>query len=346
MPSDWVISAPEVLLLGGKGMSRVRTKYPVIDNAGELLEEVCMSGLTERYSGSSKKKAEKRITYELEIIRRQGSASGYLMVLNALNASGFKPEDICVRGTTASALISYVTGLSDIDPLLDSPKLYPEFYYGIDGDEDPTFEINVEPNLQEKLMEYYRDYAGTEHIKHIYDDKDHVLRVFVGDFNEDDVDFWYSLGIFNITFLRSWGRPKQVSDLAGLDVLEICAPEKYSDYVKCLGLQHGTGVWEDNAKELIIGGTVPLDKVIADREDVYELLMNYGIEKREAFGIAENVRRGRIHRDGWNEETLELMHGHEVPEWFIDSCKKIEYLFPRAHAMVYLKTYCDIVPEL
>ena len=115
--------------------------------------------------------------------------------------------------------------------------------------------------------------------------------------------------------------------------------------MKCYGLAHGTNVWEGNAENLLKDGTLLPSELIADREDVYEYLIQHGFEKRAAFEIAESVRKGRIHKSGWKTEQLEALREKEVPEWFIESCKKIQYLFPRAHSMGYLKTYCNMGPE-
>lgn len=101
----------------------------------------------------------------------------------------------------------------------------------------------------------------------------------------------------------------------------------------------------ENAEKLLKEGILLPSELIADREDVYEYLLQHGFEKRTAFETTESVRKGRIKRVGWKPEQLEAMREKEVPEWFIESCKKIQYLFPRAHAMGYLKTYCNMEPE-
>ena len=127
--------------------------FPDIDGADEKLKEVCIKGVNERYSGNDREKAEEKLVVELDIIHKQGSASGYLTVLAALNAAGFNPGYICLRGSNASSLVSYVTGLSQTDPLMAEPRLYPEFYYGIDGGRLPAFEMNVDPHLQQRLKQ-------------------------------------------------------------------------------------------------------------------------------------------------------------------------------------------------
>ena len=91
-------------------------EYPYIENADEKLKDLCTKGLDARYNGEKRDRAEARLNEELDIIRRQGSTSGYLTLLDVLNTVGFEPGDIYIRGTNASSLVVYVAGLSDVDP--------------------------------------------------------------------------------------------------------------------------------------------------------------------------------------------------------------------------------------
>ena len=321
-------------------------EYPYIENADEKLKDLCTKGLDARYNGEKRDRAEARLNEELDIIRRQGSTSGYLTLLDVLNTVGFEPGDICIRGTNASSLVVYVTGLSNIDPLETKPALYPEFYFGFDGERLPGFEMNVTPELQDRLLDYYEHYSGELHLTYRYDtDVYATLGVFMGDFDEEEVKNSLYYGVFRFLFMRMGERNRQPSELVSEDIIKACNPKTYTDYVKCYGLAHGTGVWEDNAENLLKEGILLPSELIADREDVYEYLLQHGFEKRTAFEMAEGVRKGRIHKSGWKPEQLEAMKEKEVPEWFIESCKKIQYLFPRAHSMGYLKTYCNMDPE-
>lgn len=114
-------------------------------------------------------------------------------------------------------------------------------------------------------------------------------------------------------------------------MLRMCPIRKFSDLVKLFGLMHGTGTWTGNAEELLMKGTVSLNEVIADRDDVYDTMIKYGIDEELAFSYAERIRKGR----GFTEEQKTDLCARGIPEWFIESCGKIKYLFPRAHSISY-----------
>ena len=109
-------------------------------------------------------------------------------------------------------------------------------------------------------------------------------------------------------------------------------PKTITELVRISGLSHGTNVWRNNAQDLINNGVVDLKEVICTRDDIMTNLIFKGLEKKKAFKIMEMVRKG-IKLD---DETEEYMLNHGVPKWYIDSCRKIEYLFPKAHAVAYV----------
>ena len=114
-------------------------------------------------------------------------------------------------------------------------------------------------------------------------------------------------------------------------VLEESKPTKFSELVIISGLTHGTDVWANNAQNLIQQG-IPLDEVIGCRDDIMTYLIEQKLEPITAFNIMESVRKGR----GLTLEWEKVMKEHGVPDWYIDSCKKIKYMFPKAHACAYV----------
>ncbi|MCQ2800576.1 MAG: PolC-type DNA polymerase III, partial [Bacilli bacterium] len=115
-------------------------------------------------------------------------------------------------------------------------------------------------------------------------------------------------------------------------VLEETSPHAFSDLVIISGLTHGTGVWNGNADQLIKDKTATLQQVIGCRDDIMTYLMSKEIPSNIAFMIMEDVRKGR----GLKEEYLEIMRAKKVPDFYIESCNKIQYLFPKGHAVAYV----------
>ncbi len=109
-------------------------------------------------------------------------------------------------------------------------------------------------------------------------------------------------------------------------------PEKFDFLVRISGYTHGTDVWLGNAKDLIVSGTARVDQTIGCRDDIMIYLISMGLPEKRAFKIMEMVRKGRGLPEGAEDE----MRTAGVPEWYIDSCKKIKYLFPKAHAVAYV----------
>lgn len=187
------------------------------------------------------------------------------------------------------------------------------------GHDDPT------------MLKFLKDYTGLDPEDVPFDDPK-VMSLFKG----TEV-----LGIepqqIGGTRVGCLGIPEFGTDFAMSMVLD-AKPESFSDLVRLSGLAHGTDVWLGNAKDLIDSGIANLSACICCRDDIMAFLIKKGLDKHMAFEIMEDVRKGKVasgKSPRWNEWEHE-MRSHNVAEWYIDSCKKIKYMFPKAHAAAYV----------
>ena len=192
------------------------------------------------------------------------------------------------------------------------------------GHDDPT------------MIRMLQDLTGLDPTKIPLDDKQ-VMSLFQNTsalgITPDDIDGWP---------LGNLGVPEFGTEFA-MQMLLDTKPTSFSDLVRIAGLAHGTDVWLGNAQTLIKEGKATISTAICTRDDIMIYLIGMGVESSLAFTIMESVRKGK----GLKPEMEEAMKAANVPDWYIWSCKKIKYMFPKAHAAAYVMmawriAYCKV----
>lgn len=207
----------------------------------------------------------------------------------------------------------------------ESHVITSHFSYHDSGIDECLTKLDLLGKVDPTTLRLLQDITGLAPEDIPLDDRD-TIAIFSGvetlGVNADDLGLAIgSLGIpeFNTPFLRQ--------------ILAETRPTTFDELIKIMGLSHGKDVWLNNAQDLIARGTVSsLSDVICCRDDIMLALIQKGLDKAHAFSIMEKVRKGR----SLSDEDAEAMRAVGAPEWYLESCKKISYLFPKAHAAAYV----------
>lgn len=174
------------------------------------------------------------------------------------------------------------------------------------------------------IMRMLEDITGVDVLTIPLDDKD-TMKIFTSTeslgIKKEDIDSevgTFGIPEFGTKFVRQ--------------MLIDTKPTTFAELVRISGLSHGTDVWINNAQDLVKNGVAKLSEVICTRDDIMLYLIYNGLDKKKSFKIMEKVRKGK----GISEEEETYMRENNIPEWYIDSCKKIKYMFPKAHAVAYV----------
>ena len=195
-------------------------------------------------------------------------------------------------------------------------------YHSIDHN---LLKLDILGHLDPTMIKYLQDMTGVDPLTIPLDSKE-VMSLFA---NTE------ALGIkpeqIGGTELGTLGVPEFGTDFA-MGMLKEAKPTQFSDLVRIAGLAHGTDVWLGNAQKLIQEGTATISTAVCTRDDIMVYLINKGMDSELSFNIMEKVRKGKGLTPEWEKE----MRTHDVPEWYIWSCNKIKYMFPKAHAAAYV----------
>lgn len=219
--------------------------------------------------------------------------------------------------------------------------------YLLPKDCDPSGLISVQklPNGDEKVC--YDSYNITPQLYKadlIAGERQEALRQLAAVTGVDPADVPYDddevIAMFVAGESSGSGSLIDLPDLAServRDMIKKLRPESFDDLVKFYSLAYGTDVWEDNGEKLADENGIGIRELISNRDDVSDYLISLGFDRMKAFDISEYLRKGkaRLMRPEWSGYKKEML-GAGVPEWYVGSCEKIRYLFPRAHAAAYM----------
>lgn len=311
--------------------------FPEIPDADKKLCEICEEAVSKKYGTASgvPECVSERLSTELGIIEKNGYAKIYLHYASVIQKCDLQPAQYGLKGLGASSLVAYLLGLSKTDSMSEECPLYYELFAGIDGDREPTFTLTIDETAWKQVRTLFADWGHGDEESFSYGLWASKQRAFLYRVES-------SCGITpDGAAIRQPEVLQEIGALVGRaiakeekavweDILSFVTLRSFSDLVKVLSMVHGTGVWEENGKDLLIDGTVTIDELIANREDLYEMLLRHGMPKKTAYKITEAVRKGRMCDDN-HKEFEEEMHRYGLPDWAVDSCKKTKYLFSRAH---------------
>lgn len=205
------------------------------------------------------------------------------------------------------------------------------------GHDDPT------------MIRTLEDYITSDAMENEYNEKHPFVATEIPLDDREVIELFHGTDVLGIKpedidgcKLGCLGIPEFGTDFV-IQMVEDTKPQTLSDLIRISGLSHGTNVWLGNAQELVKSGKATISTAICTRDDIMIYLINKGVDSALAFTIMESVRKGR----GLKPEWEEAMKEKEVPDWYIWSCKKISYMFPKAHAaayvmMAYRIAYCKI----
>ncbi|MCI5732439.1 MAG: PolC-type DNA polymerase III [Tenericutes bacterium] len=214
-------------------------------------------------------------------------------------------------------------------PAEDPTSAWRTTHFDYHSIEECLLKLDILGHSDPTQLRMIQDTTKTDITKVPLDDKD-TMSIFtstkaLGVTNEEIMCKTGTLGI------PEFGTPFTIS------LVDDTKPTTFAELIKISGLSHGTDVWLGNAQELIKSNIVPFKEVIGCRDDIMVYLMYHGVKAIKAFKIMEFVRKGRASKDPetWKEHKKTMIEAN-IPDWFIDSCGKIKYMFPKAHAAAYV----------
>lgn len=297
----------------------------------ERVREICMEKAERQYDGQVPQEVLDRVNWELEAIQNTDCAKVFCDAIQLMKQLQLTAQDVGMRGHCGGSLITHLCGISSFNPV--EYKISPYFTYGYHQNKFMGIGIYVPSEQYIEALDVLR--TIDQQYFHMGDGKQLTVHM------NDDIQLLYNLrkktGV-KLENISADGISNELSHLSECvppyirSIMETVEPKSFEDVVKVVCLAHDKGTWKGNAECLIHEGIATLESVISNRDDVFDFLTSVGMQIEMAYAIAESVRKGR----GLKEEYICQMEECGIPEWYISSCQKIEYLYSRAHAVSYV----------
>ena len=310
----------------------------------KYIKEKCYKKVKAIYGENLPYDIEERLKLELDSIIKNNFEIKYLVTSEVAKKSKEMGYLSYTRGSVGNSLVAFLLEITDFNPI--KYNLPFEMFAGIKYDKEPDIEIYISEEIIEKILDEVKNVKeeikirGTNlptFLKKLQDETN--INPQNIDFNDKD-----TLNLFAKADTRG------VFDFSSdfmINMLKQVKIRNFNDLVCVSALSHGTGTWTQNAEYLIRNSGIPIDRLVSNRADVMNYLMENDIDIKNAYDITEFIRKGKAYKANdifdysdlkaefqtkW-EEYKKILEKHHIPPYYIDSCEKIKYLFPKSHSI-------------
>ena len=309
-----------------------------IENADSNIAAICSALAIEVYGSRLPDIVKERLDAELGSIIENGFSFLYMIAYMSVEKSRAAGYPVCASGSVGASVVAYLLGISDFDPIAFSIPF--ETFGGLHGEKWPYFtlqfsDVYLDGNQSylEEILEYHKpesmEASSIYLLRRDTLTTIHKLEELTGvDANSIPLDDEKTLHL--LANADTVGIPLFEEEDAR-EMIRIAKPQSFDDFIRIAGLSFGTDTWFDNAENLIKSDSATIAEVISSRDELMLYLMEKGVCRERAFAIMENIRKGK----GLAVEDRDRMKESGVPEWYVESCGKIQYLFPKAHAVAH-----------
>ena len=305
-------------------------------NENTKFQELVFNEAYKIYGKPLSEEIQSRLEKEIQSILDNNFVDIYMLAYKLVKLVKKDGYSVMNRGTIGSSLVAYCLDITEVDPIKYNIPF--ETFSGKNGDKKPNIALCVPHNYKQQLEKYIDDKYLEKKIFEIYESKIPSILYKLRELTDidpitiplDDAETLNMICSCKITDIDYFNKANHI-------ILET-HPTTFEDLVRIFGLVKGTDVWQDNAQNLIKDGTATLSELITTRDDIMTYLISVGMNTKRAFEISELVKL-RDNKIALWLDYANMMRYHNVPEWYITSCKKVSYLFSKAHAVGYMINY-------